>query len=184
MKKPKRTKGRLPGSPLNATPNYRALRPATPSMGSSELQRVMSPSYEGFLSWVSEADLAALCREAAQELDFTDPYTHTQKRTIMRHAFTIHQRRTRRRRLDHHNATTSRRRARKHTTAIEYFTRAEIIERDQATCHICGKRCQPVEIHLDHVIPLSKGGPHTKANVRVACASCNIRKGASTPSDR
>ena len=34
-------------------------------------------------------------------------------------------------------------------------------------------------VHLDHVVPLSKGGTHTIENVVYSCASCNLQKGAS-----
>lgn len=33
-------------------------------------------------------------------------------------------------------------------------------------------------VHLDHLIPLSKGGCHTISNVRWSCASCNLTKQA------
>jgi hypothetical protein len=54
--------------------------------------------------------------------------------------------------------------------------RAYIIERDKSRCHICGEKCRPDEITLDHVIPLSKGGTHAEENLRVAHLSCNARK--------
>lgn len=62
--------------------------------------------------------------------------------------------------------------------AVERISRAYIIERDGGRCHICRKKCKPSEIHLDHLIPLSKGGTHTLENLRVAHAKCNIAKGA------
>lgn len=34
---------------------------------------------------------------------------------------------------------------------------------------------------LEHVIPLSKGGTHTRANVRCSCRACNLNKGAKLP---
>jgi 5-methylcytosine-specific restriction endonuclease McrA len=34
---------------------------------------------------------------------------------------------------------------------------------------------------LEHVIPLSKGGTHTKDNVRCSCRACNLNKGANMP---
>lgn len=43
-----------------------------------------------------------------------------------------------------------------------------------STCYLC--RSAPYE-HLDHVIPLSRGGSNWPANIRPACASCNVRKG-------
>lgn len=36
---------------------------------------------------------------------------------------------------------------------------------------------------LDHIIPLSVGGPHTQGNVRYTCLPCNLRKGATVPSN-
>ncbi len=44
-------------------------------------------------------------------------------------------------------------------------------------CWICGG---PFE-HVDHVKPLSKGGPHILANLRPSCASCNLHKGSQWP---
>lgn len=74
-----------------------------------------------------------------------------------------------------------RRRAQKIGTTVEEFTREQIIERDKSTCHICGKVCALNEIHIDHIVPLSRGGTHTVDNVAVACAPCNLRKGATLP---
>lgn len=53
-----------------------------------------------------------------------------------------------------------------------------IIARDASTCWICERVVPEDEIHLDHVVPLSRGGLHDPENVRVACASCNMWKGA------
>ena len=46
-------------------------------------------------------------------------------------------------------------------------------------CWQCGA---PWE-HLDHVKPLSKGGPHMLSNLRPACAGCNLKKGSHWPVD-
>jgi 5-methylcytosine-specific restriction endonuclease McrA len=81
-------------------------------------------------------------------------------------------------------ATLARRRARLHTTVVEYFTRDQVIDRDGRTCYLCGRdNLNDGDIHIDHVVPLCRGGTHTLANVRVACAPCNIRKGARDPSE-
>lgn len=49
-----------------------------------------------------------------------------------------------------------------------------------AGCWICGADISE-EMHVDHVKPLSKGGPHMLSNLRPACPECNIRKGAQWP---
>jgi 5-methylcytosine-specific restriction endonuclease McrA len=54
--------------------------------------------------------------------------------------------------------------------------RAYIIERDGGRCHLCKKVCKPDEIHLDHLVPLARGGAHHESNLRVACAACNLSK--------
>lgn len=47
-------------------------------------------------------------------------------------------------------------------------------------CFHCGivlDKETPRAIHLDHIIPLSKGGQHTLSNVKWSCADCNMKKG-------
>lgn len=44
-------------------------------------------------------------------------------------------------------------------------------------CYICRAPWQ----HLDHVIPLSRGGSNWPANLRPACARCNLTKHARRP---
>ena len=56
--------------------------------------------------------------------------------------------------------------------------RAMVIERDGHVCQICHGAVEPGDIHLDHIKPVSRGGPTTFANLRVAHSLCNIRKGA------
>ncbi len=57
------------------------------------------------------------------------------------------------------------------------FNRRNIYARDENTCQYCGKRTSTTELTIDHVVPRSKGGPTTWANVVVACTPCNSRKG-------
>lgn len=35
--------------------------------------------------------------------------------------------------------------------------------------------------HVDHIVPLSRGGTHTADNVQILCPSCNVRKSAKDP---
>ena len=72
----------------------------------------------------------------------------------------------------------SKRRALIRQAPYEKVERTEIIERDDAICYICGKHLTPKEIELDHIIPLSKHGPHSATNLAVCCRPCNTRKKA------
>lgn len=69
----------------------------------------------------------------------------------------------------------ARRRARKRNAPTEPFTAAEL----DAHLDRLGRRCVycrgPYE-HLDHVMPLSRGGAHALSNLVPACKSCNLRK--------
>lgn len=79
------------------------------------------------------------------------------------------------------------RRARKlNNGKVESIDPIVIFTRDGWKCRLCGKKT-PKKLRgtindnapeLDHVIPLSKGGPHTFANVQTACRKCNQLKGA------
>ena len=71
----------------------------------------------------------------------------------------------------------ARRRARLAQVETEDFTRQEIFLRDAAICGICGEFVDESNWHMDHIIPISKGGPHTRANVQVAHPRCNREKG-------
>lgn len=71
-----------------------------------------------------------------------------------------------------------RRRAReKNAPRIEAVDRLAVVQRDKSTCYLCLRLLNSDQIALDHVIPLSRGGSHTADNLRVACRSCNSRKG-------
>lgn len=60
----------------------------------------------------------------------------------------------------------------------------KVFERDRWRCHLCGCKTPRAKRgtydddapELDHVIPLSKGGPHTYANTACACRRCNREK--------
>lgn len=50
-------------------------------------------------------------------------------------------------------------------------------------CYWCNDKLIKGHIHVDHFFPLSNGGKHTISNLVVACASCNLSKGAKQPLD-
>lgn len=44
-------------------------------------------------------------------------------------------------------------------------------------CLRCGKRRRRADLHVDHIIPLSKGGRTSTHNAQVLCKTCNLAKG-------
>lgn len=73
----------------------------------------------------------------------------------------------------------AKRRAKLASVEYEVFTFEEIAERDKWRCYLCGKRVARKDASLDHVIPIVKGGGHTRTNVKLAHLRCNKRKHAS-----
>lgn len=45
-------------------------------------------------------------------------------------------------------------------------------------CVTCGEEDSADDFHADHIIPRSKGGADTEANMQALCGPCNLRKGA------
>lgn len=56
--------------------------------------------------------------------------------------------------------------------------RFAILERDHYTCQYCGAKAPDVQLEVDHIKPVSKGGTNDLDNLTTACAECNIGKGA------
>lgn len=84
-------------------------------------------------------------------------------------------------------AAQARRRAAKYQTPRDYFLDREIFERDRWRCGICGKRVNRKlqyphtrSASIDHVIPLGRGGSHTRDNVQLAHYGCNAAKRTQT----
>ncbi len=49
-----------------------------------------------------------------------------------------------------------------------------LIERDGLVCHLCGAILNKSTITLDHLIPISFGGPRwDKHNIKLSCKECN-----------
>jgi len=66
-------------------------------------------------------------------------------------------------------------RARKKNNTIQQFTKQQLEQRMSIfgfRCAYCGGSFD----HIDHVIPLSKGGKHCLSNLRPACKKCNQEK--------
>lgn len=65
------------------------------------------------------------------------------------------------------------------TRSIPLSIRLKVMERDNFRCVLCG-RCPAtdvgVKLHLDHIIPFSKGGKSTEENLQTLCQDCNLGK--------
>ena len=78
------------------------------------------------------------------------------------------------------------RRLRKRTALVETFPPLEIFERDGWRCHICKCLTLPAKRGtnhakapvIDHIVPLARGGEHSRVNVACACWKCNASKGS------
>ena len=65
--------------------------------------------------------------------------------------------------------------------SINLALRYKILSRDRFRCQVCGRspaKDLNVELHVDHIIPWSKGGANTEENLRTLCFDCNLGKGA------
>lgn len=80
------------------------------------------------------------------------------------------------------------RRASKLDNGFEKYSEEQVLSRYGDTCHICnylinldasrsiGSLGWEMSLHIDHLIPISKGGPDTLENVRPSHAVCNLKK--------
>lgn len=61
------------------------------------------------------------------------------------------------------------------------YAEARRAEKLIANCPVFSLRELGRKLHVDHIIPLSKGGTHTIENLQILPAGLNMRKGASCP---
>ena len=86
------------------------------------------------------------------------------------------------------NGIARRKRAKKRANGWERYTEAQVLALHGAVCHICGNAINlslnrkigsegwEMSLHIDHVIPISKGGPDKLSNVKPSHAKCNLKK--------
>lgn len=58
----------------------------------------------------------------------------------------------------------------------------KLCELQKWRCACCGTSIRQAK-HLDHIVPLSKGGQHDKLNVQFLCPPCNMKKHSKDPVD-
>lgn len=56
--------------------------------------------------------------------------------------------------------------------------RYQILNRDHYRCVVCGRSAKEdhVKLHVDHIIPVSKGGKTVPENLQTLCEDCNLGK--------
>lgn len=62
---------------------------------------------------------------------------------------------------------------------IKIGLRFDVFKRDRYRCVMCGRSPSTsldIELHVDHIIPFSKGGKTIAENLRTLCSHCNIGK--------
>ena len=62
--------------------------------------------------------------------------------------------------------------------------RFEVLKRDGFRCAYCGVTSAAELLHVDHVVPVSKGGTDDLANLVSACVACNLGKSAKGLAER
>lgn len=55
------------------------------------------------------------------------------------------------------------------------------LQNNAKICYWCSIPLKGKNMHIDHYVPLSKGGEHTLSNLVVSCSTCNQKKNAKDP---
>ena len=67
--------------------------------------------------------------------------------------------------------------AKRKRTRVPRGLRHEVFKRDNYTCVECGARKEDgATLHIDHKIPVSKGGTDELSNLQTLCSDCNLNK--------
>jgi len=94
-------------------------------------------------------------------------------RAANKEKITAYQKKWARENADSVSLTRQIRRARKLRNGVFLVTRKELKRLYANPCAYCGAPSK----HIDHVIPISRGGTHSIGNLVGACAPCNLVKG-------
>lgn len=59
---------------------------------------------------------------------------------------------------------------------LPWQMRRAVLERDGYVCGICGLEVDEADLHIDHIVPVSKGGANDLTNLQVTHSFCNMKK--------
>lgn len=68
-------------------------------------------------------------------------------------------------------------------TPLKMVDRLMVLERADGECGICGGDVDPFCFHVDHIVPIARGGAHHLSNLQAAHPTCNRRKHARLPEE-
>lgn len=54
--------------------------------------------------------------------------------------------------------------------------RFKILKRDNYRCKTCGATAAQARLHIDHIVPISRGGITEERNLQTLCEKCNLGK--------
>lgn len=57
------------------------------------------------------------------------------------------------------------------------------LQNSASCCYWCGCKLKGKKVHIDHYIPISKGGKHIISNLVIACSGCNQSKRDKDPAE-
>jgi HNH endonuclease len=78
------------------------------------------------------------------------------------------------------SGATETREPRRESRHIPRAVMLQVVRRDNHVCQLCLTYVRDENIEFDHIIPFSRGGPTTAANLRLLCKSCNRKRSNST----
>jgi len=58
---------------------------------------------------------------------------------------------------------------------------SKLLSRQKTRCAICRTSLKKTGHHLDHIIPLTRGGKNIDSNIQLTCPTCNMQKNARDP---
>ncbi len=66
--------------------------------------------------------------------------------------------------------------SRVHRSVLTKSIRYEVFKRDGFHCRHCGATKEETTLHVDHILPVSRGGTDTMDNLQTLCEACNLSK--------